>query len=680
VPEVQAYSFLAVAVLSFFVKMSPDAIGTDSEDELAEQSSEERRGLFSEPPRQGQDSLSSRVRVNFDKTAFAAEGPKRRYAVFSPAQPGSDRNAGIPANLLNGGAGIYDRILQLAHPSSYTDPFEAEHDLREFLKVVKPDWSAYRPKGYCEIDRVMAKLKAIGVADIWELMQRVETNVINEDLFHAGSSCFSEDTLELFRAQRSFLCALEHLREPYYRQCGLFAPVPQLLAKSNRWSQAVSNSKNGRRAEIEGLGLRPASGTKQSGNTKNGRREEVDGLASKPVSSGLKTAVTASTLLTRLRPDSNATEPQKTKTRQEGMPSANAPEQLRRGAPHARSTSNATEAPKTKTRQEGMPSTSRPSTAPDSSSQSSSRNPSKTSGNLRPRRISSAVAKTRSSSNTEAETSSAWDLESIENVDLLTTWDGPRCTSRQDLRFSRPGIPPRSCWSRPASQPRSPEEPGRESVTPTSPSRSSSVPAKKVKLEQLQTGGHLTQAPEARRASRSSGGSFGRQESSENAENAEDRAEAALQEEVEKIQSEGAAMSTHSREAKWNNLTSDTLLEHGQAVLAEQQAIHDKRNLYLAMSREGPRSVTRKVVSANIKCRLREEAVRDAKTALDVHYQCTSIRKHLNAMANARRDLSGARLSTQKVLEEEKKEEMFGCLRSRITLNLKKARDVAPLI
>merc|ERR1719265_1899141 len=126
----------------------------------------------------------------------------------------------------------------MAHPLTYSEPFEAEQDLREFLKVVRPDWSAYRSEGYRDIDRVLAKLKAVGVVDIWELMQRVENNTINEDLFAAGRSCFSEDTLEQFRQQRSFLCALEHLREPYYRQVGRFAPVPQLLAKTSKTNRS----------------------------------------------------------------------------------------------------------------------------------------------------------------------------------------------------------------------------------------------------------------------------------------------------------------------------------------------------------------------------------------------------------------------------------------------------------
>jgi len=113
---------------------------------------------------------------------------------------------------------------------------EAREELREFLKVVRPGWSLYDRHSVTNIDRVMDKLAAIGVYDISGLMQRVYSNSINMDLSQMGFSRFDDDTLLKLRTAKSFLRAMNHLKEPFYRQTGNFAQVRQLLAKTNLWN------------------------------------------------------------------------------------------------------------------------------------------------------------------------------------------------------------------------------------------------------------------------------------------------------------------------------------------------------------------------------------------------------------------------------------------------------------
>lgn len=133
-----------------------------------------------------------------------------------------------------------------------TATLDGKNDLRQFLKVVKPDWSVARRRRRAEINKVAEKLCAIGVKDSWDLMSRVTTNRINEDLTAAGYSRFSRETLERIRKHTSFFRALENLTEANFRQTGDFAPVPQLLSKVNlralaekkKSEQRVSNAEH----------------------------------------------------------------------------------------------------------------------------------------------------------------------------------------------------------------------------------------------------------------------------------------------------------------------------------------------------------------------------------------------------------------------------------------------------
>jgi len=110
---------------------------------------------------------------------------------------------------------------------------DGENDLRQFLKVVQPDWSMPRRHQSSDINRVVKKLTAIGVKDSADLMSKVTTNKINEDLSSAGYSRLSKDSIDRIRTHGTFFRALENLTEAHYRQVGVFAPVAQLLSKTN---------------------------------------------------------------------------------------------------------------------------------------------------------------------------------------------------------------------------------------------------------------------------------------------------------------------------------------------------------------------------------------------------------------------------------------------------------------
>jgi len=110
---------------------------------------------------------------------------------------------------------------------------EAENDLLQFLKVVRPGWSIPRRGSQSDIQRVMQKLKTIGVSDTEELIRRVTQNTINDDFFATGQSRFGRSTLDDMRKQMPFIKALGQRNNPCCRMTGNFAPVPQLLSKTN---------------------------------------------------------------------------------------------------------------------------------------------------------------------------------------------------------------------------------------------------------------------------------------------------------------------------------------------------------------------------------------------------------------------------------------------------------------
>lgn len=117
--------------------------------------------------------------------------------------------------------------------------------------------------------------------------------------------------------------------------------------------------------------------------------------------------------------------------------------------------------------------------------------------------------------------------------------------------------------------------------------------------------------------------------------------------------------------AKWSDPSSDALLRQGEKMLKEQEAL-DERRLFdksielrahpVASNARTGTNTMRKHVAANIKNRMEEERNRDPEYNLDrqqTDQRGITIRKELNLMANARRDLTVFRKEVQAKWEEE---------------------------
>lgn len=132
---------------------------------------------------------------------------------------------------------------------------------------------------------------------------------------------------------------------------------------------------------------------------------------------------------------------------------------------------------------------------------------------------------------------------------------------------------------------------------------------------------------------------------------------ASLKDEFGKWKRAGLAMQK-VKAAKWNNITPDNLLRHGEAMLEEQKEADNKRRIVIAMTREGPDSSTRKAICNNIQHRLKQshDVAKESKASLDAHYACMSIRKSLNYMANSRRDLHAVKEHAIKAVGEDDKD------------------------
>lgn len=110
---------------------------------------------------------------------------------------------------------------------------EEENDLRHFLKVARPQWSKPRHGGYKDLDRVIAKLKAIGITDTETLVHAVHNeNLLNDELAKRKHVRLSRDAIESIRRHGPFIRALETgVDQPHIRQTGAYDPVNQLLSR-----------------------------------------------------------------------------------------------------------------------------------------------------------------------------------------------------------------------------------------------------------------------------------------------------------------------------------------------------------------------------------------------------------------------------------------------------------------
>lgn len=108
---------------------------------------------------------------------------------------------------------------------------KAQAELKQFLKVVRPEWGFARSGGGNQLQQVLDKLRSIGVTDRETFVSRVLTGTINDNLFAVGRSRFSQKTLEAVKKHKPLMLALDSASKgPYVRQIGDLNPVLGLLS------------------------------------------------------------------------------------------------------------------------------------------------------------------------------------------------------------------------------------------------------------------------------------------------------------------------------------------------------------------------------------------------------------------------------------------------------------------
>lgn len=127
-----------------------------------------------------------------------------------------------------------ERFEEVEKRQPKTAGLEAEADLKQFLKVVRPEWSVVRPGGGNQLQQVVDKLRSIGITDTQSFVDRVFSGAINTDLFAIGRTRFSQQTLETVKRHKPLMQALENASKggPYLRQTGPLNPVKSLLSKN----------------------------------------------------------------------------------------------------------------------------------------------------------------------------------------------------------------------------------------------------------------------------------------------------------------------------------------------------------------------------------------------------------------------------------------------------------------
>jgi hypothetical protein len=99
--------------------------------------------------------------------------------------------------------------------------------------------------------------------------------------------------------------------------------------------------------------------------------------------------------------------------------------------------------------------------------------------------------------------------------------------------------------------------------------------------------------------------------------------------------------------AKWANRGKNATQLQGEAMLREQAALDDRRNVLKVIENEGVDSPMRRHVAQLIKGRLQEEKDRDIQSANDTQQRCTNIRKNLGHMQAVRKEFSEQRRKVQ---------------------------------
>ncbi|CAE7365139.1 unnamed protein product [Symbiodinium pilosum] len=465
--------------------------------------------------------------------------------------------------------------------SNYTGSLEGQNELLQFLKAIRPEWSFPKKNGKSNVRSVMDKLKAVGVTSVWGLFRAVMRNTINEDLAQAGYSVLSKETLDRIRKRMSFFRQLDVLTETDCRQTGAFAPVPQLLSQKKLayWSKVAPQVHDGNKTDD-----RSSSPEGRARSSQRRSRAVTDntnsiGPTSIPLSS-FTGSLSAPTL------DSTHESSQ-----------IWAVEDLEMERPKLR-------------------------------------------GVRKPLHAGRSAAKSReglemfrpSDSEAEMQEPERWALKSSLRP-AAKTWQAgdprgdPRFPTSSDIEK-----PPKIGLLRQASQMSCPgEDQSTASLLMQAPPDMSRL--------RLGSGQSSSVMIVTTPVNRTNSVSMDRSSSCQHSQDADTLLSA-----VERLHQEAAAMQDF-RPPSWSVLRRhpESLIENGQAMLDEQEALHERSKLYKLMQQEGLYSPMRRHVAENVKSRLKEESDKVAAEGLEMQHKCTNIRKHLGQMMNARRDLASLR-------------------------------------
>lgn len=102
--------------------------------------------------------------------------------------------------------------------------------------------------------------------------------------------------------------------------------------------------------------------------------------------------------------------------------------------------------------------------------------------------------------------------------------------------------------------------------------------------------------------------------------------------------------------AKWTRQGNNHVLRQGEAMIQEQAALEEKKELIKVIHAEGDDSPLRTHVAHNIATRLHEDRLRDSQDGLIIQQRCLNIRKGLGFMQDSRRDLSEYKRKAHEIL------------------------------
>lgn len=506
--------------------------------------------------------------------------------------------------------------------------FEAENELRHFLKLARPSWSRPRRRGQKDITLVLRKLRAIGVWTTEQLVRRIQENTINDDLVSAGYGPFSRDAIEGMRSLIPFTRVLESADVPGVRQVGAFAPEPQLLSRR----RLVHSLGSGRATAQGGAGLAEGgapslgSGAVTPGSAPStlfgaglGHHfwsSDDDDLGA-PVLLSLRGANEAKTLK----------KAQIRRRRQLRLPTSLDPDSYRPCTTASVFSSTSCGG--------GTPMS---SDVDDSSFCFTDVPPTPS-----PTGISPPPATTPSLGGSSSSTADVVGVGSV--TELAPSLPSPRGS----VSFNSPGV------SEPKSAPLASRDSAVPSTAPQLPRCESSPTGGRRRSSFINfgiaglSGGASTAA--FRPVSQGSDGCFSpslpiiRRELERPVTVCE----------VERLFRAGSNMSQGvGRKARWANSRVKTVQQLGEEMLVEQQAL-DKGTVLrreVRGSKDKDRAL-RSHVAANIRSRLREERERNSVEAIDFNQRCMNIRKDLATMTSFRRDLSHMRLQYLSLNEEE---------------------------